>query len=152
MPRDTLPEPDTDAAFFYREALKFREELHSQAEDFDYDIFLTDDLNSSLMVNNGHLYIDSSMKLPRSRVQPLLAHEMGVHMITRYNGRCQAIRQLESGLAYYDSLQEGLATFCEYLTGFLPPQRLRVLAGRVLAVNLAVKGESLTKIFFYPSR
>ena len=149
VPGTSLPEPDTDAAFFYREALKFRTELKAQAEDFDYDILLIEDLNSSLMVNNGHLYIDSLMKLPQSRVQPLLAHEMGVHMITRYNGRCQAIRQLESGLAHYDTLQEGLATLCEYLTGFLPPQRLRVLAGRVLAVNLAIKGEGLNDIFFY---
>ena len=68
-------------------------------------------------------------------------------MVTRYNGSHQPIRQMATGLAHYDALQEGLATLGEVLVGGLSASRLRVLAARVLAVDLAVQGTTVEALF-----
>lgn len=124
-----------------------RARYRQNAPDFSFDVFVIDDLNSMLMVNHGDLYVDRNIKLPRSRLDALLAHEVGTHIVTRYNGRHQPLLQLESGLAHYDSLQEGLATLAEFLVGSLPMQRLRILAARVVAVQHAIEGDPLETIF-----
>ena len=114
---------------------------------FDARVVVLDDLSGNLMVNHGNLYLARTLRLPPERVGPLVAHEVGTHVLTAHNGRMQTLRQLEAGLAGYDPLQEGLGTFAEYLAGYLPPGRLRVLAGRVVAADRAVRGESVTEIF-----
>jgi uncharacterized protein (TIGR02421 family) len=114
---------------------------------FASQVFVVNDLNSLLLVHAGDLYIARSATVPRERVAPLIAHEVGTHCVTRHNGRQQPLRALEAGLAHYDALQEGLGCFAEYLTGYLPPSRLRVLAARVIACDRVVSGASLEDIF-----
>src|SRR5690606_34958845 len=47
----------------------------------------------------------------------------------------------------YDELQEGLAVLAEYLVGGLSPGRLRLLAGRVLAIHFLIDGASFVEVF-----
>ena len=68
-------------------------------------------------------------------------------MLTYYNGRAQPFRQLYSGLAGYDALQEGLAVLAEYLVGGLTRPRLRLLAARVLAAQSVTDGASFVDCF-----
>jgi uncharacterized protein (TIGR02421 family) len=114
---------------------------------FSARIVVLDDLSGNLMVEAGDLYLARSLRLRTERIGPLVAHEVGTHVLTAHNGRRQSLRQLEAGLAGYDPLQEGLGTFAEYLAGYLPPGRLRVLAARVVAADRAVRGESIVQIF-----
>lgn len=94
----------------------------------------------SLTVSNGNLLVGRDMKIPRNRVEPLLEHEVGTHIVTYWNGRAQPFRLLASGLAAYDELQEGLAIFSEHLVDGLTPERLRTLAARVVAARAVVDG------------
>ena len=110
-------------------------------------IVLRDDLNSGLMVSGGDLHVAKSYRARPAAIRPMVAHEVGTHVLTAHNGRCQSLTQLAVGLADYDPLQEGLGTFSEYLVGYLPPRRLRVLAARVIAADLAIKQETLQAIF-----
>ena len=71
----------------------------AQAPDFHIDVVVDTDLNSMLMVSHGTFYIDGNIRLPRARIDPLIQHEIGTHVVTRHNGRRQALRQLEVGLA-----------------------------------------------------
>nr|WP_255681917.1 tyrosine/phenylalanine carboxypeptidase domain-containing protein [Luteimonas sp. BDR2-5] len=119
----------------------------SQAPDFHIDVVVDTDISSMLMVSHGTFYIDGNIRLPQARVQPLIQHEIGTHVVTRHNGRRQALRQLEVGLAQYDATQEGLGVLAEFLSGFLPGERLRVLAARVVAARMAVDGATLPAIF-----
>ena len=119
----------------------------AQSPDFDVDVVIDPDLSSLMMVSHGTLYVDGSLRIPHARVQPLIQHEIGTHVVTRHNGRRQSLRQLEVGLAHYDPLQEGLGVLAEFLAGYLPLQRLRVLAARVVAVDMAVNGEGVPAIF-----
>lgn len=118
-----------------------------RSPDFKADVVVDTDLNSLMMVSHGTFYIDGNLRLPAARVQPLIQHEIGTHVVTRHNGRHQALTQLEVGLAHYDALQEGLGVLAEFLAGYLPGERLRVLAARVLATEMAINGEDVPAIF-----
>ena len=72
--------------------------------------------------------------MPVGRLEALLHHEVGTHVVTYVNGAHQPLHVLACGLAGHDETQEGLAVLAEHLVGGLTPTRLRQLAGRVVAV------------------
>ena len=100
-----------------------------------------------LMVSRGSLLIGSGTKVPKARVEALLAHEVGTHIVTYVNGFAQPFRQLCIGLPGYEELQEGLAVIAEYLVGGLSRPRLRILAARVLATYRMVNGADFVEVF-----
>jgi uncharacterized protein (TIGR02421 family) len=100
-----------------------------------------------LMVSRGNLLVGARTKVPRSRVEALVAHEVGTHIVTYVNGRAQPFRQLSVGLPGYDELQEGIAVLSEYLVGGFSRPRLRLLAARVLAVHRMVEGADFVEVF-----
>lgn len=118
-----------------------------RSSDFTIKIEVDNDLNSMMMVSHDTFYVDGGIQVPQARVQPLIQHEIGTHVLTRHNGRKQALKQLEVGLAHYDPLQEGLGVLAEYLAGYLPGERLRMLAARVVAVDMAINGDDVPAIF-----
>ncbi|MDH3729280.1 MAG: DUF1704 domain-containing protein, partial [Myxococcales bacterium] len=107
---------------------------------------IRDDI-SALTVSSGNLLVGRAMKIPASRVNPLLQHEIGTHVVTYWNGLAQPFRLLGSGLASHDELQEGLAVFAEYLVGGLTPARLRTLAARVLAADAIANGAEFLDVY-----
>jgi uncharacterized protein (TIGR02421 family) len=110
------------------------------------DVQVRSDL-AGLMVSQGDLLIGESLALRPERALPLLHHEVGTHVLTYYNGRAQPLRQMYTGLAGYDELQEGLAVLAEYLAGGLDASRMRVLAARVVAAHSVEHGATFTDTF-----
>ena len=102
---------------------------------------------SGLFVSRGRLLINADLEVPPSRMKALLAHEVGTHLLTYYNGLLQPFKQLSAGLAGYEELQEGLAVLAEYLVGGLSRGRMRQLAGRVVAVRHLTDGASFVDTF-----
>jgi uncharacterized protein (TIGR02421 family) len=102
---------------------------------------------TGIIVSKGDFLIGSDARVPRKRIAATLAHEIGTHVPTYHNGNKQSLRQLCSGMAGYESLQEGLAVMAEYLTGGLSRPRLRLLAGRVLAVWHMENGADFIETF-----
>jgi len=100
-----------------------------------------------VLVSHGNLLLNSRQKVAEDRVEALLAHEIGTHILTYFNGQAQPFRQLYAGLPGYEELQEGLAVLAEYLTGGLTGPRLRILAARVLAANMITEGAGFTEVF-----
>jgi uncharacterized protein (TIGR02421 family) len=94
------------------------------------------DSASGVMVENGDVYIGSDTRLALDRVEHLLHHEVGVHVLTYANGCAQPLHLLAAGLAGYDENQEALGILAEHLSGGLPVSRLHVLAYRVVAADL----------------
>lgn len=136
-----------EAAEFARRAEEELAHYRSQHAAFGASVTIRDDLYSGLLVSRGHLLVGRRTRVPRSRVEALLQHEVGTHLVTFYNGRAQPFRQLEAGLAGYDGLQEGLAVLAEYLVGGLSRPRIRYLAARVAAVARLVQGASFVETF-----
>ena len=114
--------------------------------DFPSHIEVRDDI-SELMVSFGRLLIPETATIRADRVEPLLHHEVGTHVVTYQNGARQPLKLLTIGLPGYDETQEGLAVLAEYLTGGLDPRRLRVLAARVVAIAEMLDGAGFLDIF-----
>lgn len=110
------------------------------------EVYLRDD-TVGLMVSRGNLLIGREAEIPEARVEPLLQHEVGTHVLTYFNGRAQPFQQLYTGLAGYEELQEGLAVLAEYLVGGLSRPRLRLLAGRVIAAHCLIEGASFVETY-----
>jgi uncharacterized protein (TIGR02421 family) len=108
---------------------------------------LRPDIYSGMMVSHGNLLINTDATVPKDRVEALLAHEVGTHVLTYYNGRSQPFRLLALGLVGYDELQEGLAVLSEYLVGGLNRARMRTLAGRVVAAQACTDGADFVETF-----
>ncbi|WP_165967302.1 tyrosine/phenylalanine carboxypeptidase domain-containing protein [Luteimonas aestuarii] len=119
----------------------------TQAPDFELEVVVNADVGSLMMVSHGKLYLDLHLRLPDARLQPLVQHEVGTHVVTYYNGSRQPLRQMAVGLAHYDPLQEGLGVLAEYLAGYLPGERLRILAARVVAADMAIHRNGIPEIF-----
>jgi uncharacterized protein (TIGR02421 family) len=114
--------------------------------DFPAHLEVRDDI-SELMVSFGRLLIPEAAAFRADRVEPLLHHEVGTHVVTYQNGARQPLTLLTIGLPGYDETQEGLAVLAEYLTGGLDPRRLRVLAARVVAIGKMLDGAGFLEIF-----
>jgi uncharacterized protein (TIGR02421 family) len=119
----------------------------SSAAQFNSRVSIREDLPSGLMVSGDELLISSDTAVARSRLQALLSHEIGVHLLTYHNGAAQGLRLFRSGLAGHEELQEGLAVFAEFLAGGLTLQRLRLLAARVVAVDCMLDGAGFIETY-----
>ncbi len=120
---------------------------HQQLPDFHAKVQLTGTLASAMMVAHDQLFVSETASIRADRLEPLLHHEVGTHLLTYFNGRQQPLRQLYAGLAGYEALQEGLAVLAEYLSGGLTVGRMRVLAARVVAVRSMIEGARFIESF-----
>jgi len=115
--------------------------------EFAAKVELRQDLYSGFLSTQGNLLIGHQTKVPDTRAEALLQHEVGTHLVTYYNALKQPLRLLRSGLAGYDRLQEGLAVLAEYFANGLTRVRLRLLAARVLAVEMMCDHASFADVF-----
>ncbi|WP_449396157.1 flavohemoglobin expression-modulating QEGLA motif protein [Devosia riboflavina] len=138
---------NVDYRFVEKRAQAMIERYSAEASGFVVKIDIRDDLPAGLMVSNGSLLISRNTKMARDRVEALLSHEVGVHLLTYFNGSGHGLRLFRSGLAGYEGAQEGLAVLAEFLAGGMTVARLRLLAGRVLAVAAMLEGASFVETF-----
>jgi uncharacterized protein (TIGR02421 family) len=146
IPAEAPSTPSVTAEAFAEAAREEFDRYRAVYPDFPARIEVRDDI-SELMVSFGRLLIPEAAALRADRVEPLLHHEIGTHVVTYQNGARQPLTLLTVGLPGYDETQEGLAVLAEYLTGGLDPRRLRVLAARVVAVGKMLDGAGFLQIF-----
>lgn len=115
--------------------------------DFDAGVEVRGDLPAGLLVSANRLLVSRATAMPADRLPALLNHEIGVHLLTYFNGSAQGLRILSSGLSGYESMQEGLAVLAEYLTGGMTAERLQLLAARVVACDAMLKGALFPETF-----
>jgi uncharacterized protein (TIGR02421 family) len=108
---------------------------------------IRDDLPAGLLVSGDQLMISRLSTVPEPRVDALLSHEIGVHLVTYFAGAAQPLEIFRSGLAGYEGIQEVLGVFAEYLAGGLSAARLRLLAARVMAVASMLAGADFVETF-----
>ena len=113
---------------------------------FAAEVEIRDDV-SGLMVSGPKLMIGSDSIMPAQRVDALLAHEVSIHLLTYFNGTTQGLKIFRSGLAHYEGVQEGLGVFAEWAVGGLTRTRLRLLAGRVVAVDAMLHGGNFIDVY-----
>jgi uncharacterized protein (TIGR02421 family) len=99
------------------------------------------------MVSDGVHLVGETLRLAPCRLEALIHHEVGTHLLTAETGGRQPLRLLEQGLAHYEETQEALAVLSEHLVGGLDPARLRTLAARALAARRVCDGAGFGDVF-----
>jgi uncharacterized protein (TIGR02421 family) len=143
---ETEMDKQVSATDFAALARKEFEYFKKQDPDFKSQVHIKDNINT-LMVSQGELYIPSDYTMNPEEANALLQHEVGTHVLTYHNGMQQPLELMAVGFANYDTLQEGLAVMSEFLVGGLTANRMRTLAGRVVAGAALFKGKKFKSIF-----
>lgn len=147
LKRVTADKPAPDSVGANQLKTSAQELIHhykAQDDEFEPEIELRDDV-SGLLVSYPKFLIDRSEKVGLDRVDPLLSHELSIHMLTAFNGACQKLNVFSIGLAGYEEFQEGLGVFAEWAVGGLDHSRLRLIAARVIAVKAMLDDADFTE-------
>ncbi|WP_431157790.1 flavohemoglobin expression-modulating QEGLA motif protein [Winogradskyella poriferorum] len=121
----------------------------SKRYDFKYNIKISNNLSAAAMVlnNTQTLVLRKSHKYSLNQLKVLANHEIGVHMVTTFNGLEQPLKVFSNGFPNNVETQEGLAVYSEFMSGCLTIERLKELAFRVIAVDSLHKGYSFSDTF-----
>ncbi|MCM5663335.1 flavohemoglobin expression-modulating QEGLA motif protein [Galbibacter mesophilus] len=116
---------------------------------FPLNIKLSTSIAADAMVSNSTqtLFIKKNARFNDNQLKTLANHEIGVHMVTTFNGLSQPLRIFSNGFPKNVETQEGLAVFSEYMSGALTLDRLKILAYRVIAADSLIKGFSFADTF-----
>jgi uncharacterized protein (TIGR02421 family) len=133
----------TDIAKHAREEFSYYKQ---QNPSFSAQVEIREDI-TGILVSKGNFLIGTDARVAPARLRATLAHEISTHVLTYYNGSQQPFKELYAGMAGYESMQEGLAVLSEYLVGGIDHMRMRLLASRVLAVQMITDGGSFIDTF-----
>lgn len=130
------------------DALKYFQEF-AKRYDFEFYTRLSNKISAAAMVQNNTqtLLLKKNHKFSANQLKVLANHEIGVHMVTTFNGLNQSLKIFHNGFPNNIETQEGLAVFSEYMSGCLTLHRLKELAYRVLAADGLRKGFSFCDTF-----
>ncbi len=109
---------------------------------FDFNIKKSTHISASAMVLNASetLLLKKNYQFSDNELMVLANHEIGVHMVTTFNGKSQPLKIFSNGFVNNTETQEGLAVFSEYMSGCLTLKRMKELAYRVIAADSLIKG------------
>lgn len=117
--------------------------------DFDFKIKISKNLSAAAMVlnNTQTLVLRKTHKYSKNQLDVLTNHEIGVHMVTTFNGLLQPLKVFSNGFPNNVETQEGLAVYSEFMSNSLTIERLKELAYRVIAVDSLHKGYQFSDTF-----
>ena len=124
-------------------------EAFAKQYNFPLNIRFSTNIAADAMVSNSTqtLIIKKNAKFSKNQLLTLAHHEIGVHLVTTYNGLRQPLKIFSNGMPENVETQEGLAVFSEYMGGALTLKRLKELAYRVLASDSLIKGYTFADTF-----
>ncbi len=133
--------PEMDKIFSPEEAKSYFLDFSKQY-DFPLNVKFSTHMAADAMVSNVSqtLLIKKNTKFSKNQLLTLANHEIGVHLVTTFNGMLQPLKVFSNGFPKNVETQEGLAVFSEYMSGALTLKRLKELAYRVLASDSLIKG------------
>ncbi|WP_394971830.1 flavohemoglobin expression-modulating QEGLA motif protein [uncultured Croceitalea sp.] len=139
---------DMEKVFSPQEAKSYFEDFIKQY-DFPLNIRFSTNIAADAMVSNSSqtLFIKKNTRFSKNQLLTLANHEIGVHLVTTFNGLAQPLKVFSNGLPKNVETQEGLAVFSEYMGGALTLKRLKELAYRVIASDSLIKGYSFADTF-----
>ncbi|MGB0949248.1 MAG: flavohemoglobin expression-modulating QEGLA motif protein, partial [Marinirhabdus sp.] len=114
----------------------------AQRYGFEFNIKLSTKITAAAMVQNNTktLLLKKNLRYSANQLEVLANHEIGVHLVTTYNGLEQPLKIYYNGFPKNTETQEGLAVFSEYMSGCLTLYRLKELSYRLLAADSLRKG------------
>lgn len=111
-------------------------------------VVIVDRLSAKATATPRTIKIKAGANFSQYDFKQLFYHEIMTHSLTALNGESQPILKcLGRGALRTLKTQEGLATFAELITGSMDIQRLKRLALRILAIDIALNGASFLDVF-----
>lgn len=109
---------------------------------FPLQIKMSNKITAAAMVQNNTqtLILKKNHRYSPNQLKVLANHEIGVHLVTTYNGLDQDLKIFHNGFPKNVETQEGLAVFSEYMSGCLTLHRLKELSYRVIATDSLHRG------------
>lgn len=146
--KDEPSSVDMDKVFSPDEAKAYFEDYITRYN-FPLKIRFSTNIAAEAMVSNSSqtLLIKKNVKFSKNQLLTLANHEIGVHLVTTFNGLDQPLKIFSNGLPKNVETQEGLSVFSEYMGGALTLRRLKELAYRVMAADGLIKGYSFADTF-----
>ncbi len=139
---------DMEKIYTAMEAKAYFEDFSKQYR-FPLTTKFSTNIAAEAMVSNSAraLLIKKNTRFSKNQLLTLANHEIGVHLVTTYNGLLQPLKIFSNGFPTNVETQEGLAVFSEYMSGALTLKRLKELAYRVLAADSLIKGYTFADTF-----
>ena len=127
--------------FSAQEAAEYFQEF-TRKYDFEFDLKYSTKISAAAMVTNSTqtLVLKKNHLFSANQLKVLANHEIGVHLVTTFNGLAQPLKIFHNGFPKNLETQEGMAVFSEYMSGCLTLYRLKELSYRVLATDSLRKG------------
>jgi uncharacterized protein (TIGR02421 family) len=114
------------------------------------NVEIVNDLSSNALASPKLIRIRKTACFTDLDAQQLINHEAHIHVATSINGLNQPhLRILAAGHPGTTKTQEGLAVFSEYITNSIDLDRLRRLADRILAIQMAIEGADFLDVYHY---
>jgi uncharacterized protein (TIGR02421 family) len=114
------------------------------------EVTLVDTLSANALATASEIRIRSDARFTDRDAAQLLNHEAYIHVATSLNGRIQTdLPILRAGHPITTRTQEGLAVFAEIISGTMELDRLRRLADRVFAIQMAIDGADFLQVYGY---
>lgn len=116
---------------------------------FEYQVKMSNKISAAAMVQNNTqtLLLKKNHRFSANQLKVLANHEIGVHMVSTFNGLSQVLKIFHNGFPKNVETQEGLAVFSEYMSGCLTLYRLKELSYRVIAADSLRKGFNFCDTF-----
>ena len=127
--------------FSAQEAAEYFQEF-TRKYGFEFDLKYSTKISAAAMVTNSTqtLVLKKNHLFSANQLKVLANHEIGVHLVTTFNGLAQSLKIFHNGFPKNLETQEGMAVFSEYMSGCLTLYRLKELSYRVLATDSLRKG------------
>ena len=111
-------------------------------------VVVVEDLSSNALAGPGRICIRKGACFSERDIDQLINHEAFIHVATSLNGQNQEdMKILAAGHPGTTKTQEGLAVFAEFITGSMDLDRMRRLADRVLAIQMAIDGADFLQVY-----
>ncbi|PKA84209.1 uncharacterized protein (TIGR02421 family) [Ulvibacter sp. MAR_2010_11] len=146
--KDEVYDREMFPVFSAEEAADYFNEFAKQY-DFNLNIKLSTKITAAAMVQNHarRLILKKNHRYSANQLKVLANHEIGVHLVTTFNGLQQSLKIFYNGFPNNVETQEGLAVFSEYMSDCLTLYRLKELSYRVLAADSLHRGSNFCDTF-----
>jgi len=135
-------------------AERFAKSIKSTVDEFfvhdDVSIVVDPNMSSKALAGATRIRIREGALFSQLDRDQLIHHEAFVHSATQLNGRKQSnLKSLGLGAPRTTRHQEGIAVLAELITNSIDISRLRRIALRVIAVQMALDGADFIDLFKY---
>ncbi len=112
------------------------------------DLIFDAQIASKVSVTSSAIRIRSGAKFSIYEADQLLHHEVMTHALTSINGRNQPIlSSMQFTAPRITRAQEGLAQFAELVSGAIHIHRLKRVALRIIAIDMALSGADFMQLY-----